>query len=144
VLVSSLSSGSAGGARLEHGLSVLVELQLGDDAVGWVDANVDGGAVDLLSLGSLDVDDELLSVDGLDSSGGLSLVVTSDNHDLVILSDWERSDVVLGSEFLGKRSGHDLASKMGRSVEVSASLLSSGSRDGCVKLHFCLSRLVIC
>jgi len=109
VLVSSLSSGSAGGARLEHSLSVLVELQLGDDAVGWVDANVDGGAVDLLSLGSLDVDDELLSVDGRDSSGRLSLVVTSDNHDLVILSDWERSDVVFGSEFLGKRSGHDLS-----------------------------------
>ena len=83
MLVSSLSRGSAGGARLEHGLSVLVELQLGDDAVGWVDANVDGGAVDLLSLGSLDVDDELLSVDGLDSTGGLSLVVASDNHDLI-------------------------------------------------------------
>ena len=83
VLVSSLSRGSAGGARLEHGLSVLVELQLGDDTVGWVDANVDGGAVDLLSLGSLDVDDELLSVNGLDSASRLSLVVTSDNHDLM-------------------------------------------------------------
>lgn len=83
MLVSSLSRGSAGGARLEHGLSVLVELQLGDDAVGWVDANVDGGAVDLLSLGSLDVDDELLSVDRLDSASGLSLVVASNNHDLI-------------------------------------------------------------
>ena len=124
MLVSSLSSGSAGGAGLEHGLSVLIELQLGDDTVGWVDTNLDGATVYFLALHSFDVDDEFSSVNIDNLAGLLAFEVTTDNHDLdnfiihchtnvivtyfIILSDRKRSDIVLSSQFLGEWSRHDL------------------------------------
>jgi hypothetical protein len=44
-----------------------------------VDANVDSGTVGLLTLDSLNVDDEFLSVALHDLAGLLALVVTTDN-----------------------------------------------------------------
>ena len=63
MLVLGLGVGAASGATGQHGVAVLVQLELGDDAVGGVDADLDGGAVDLLALHALDVDDELLAED---------------------------------------------------------------------------------
>ena len=130
------SIGFLGGGTLgEHGSSVLVQLELGDDTVGWVNTNLDGGSVHFLALHSFDVDDEFSSVNIDDLTGLLAFEVTTDNHDLdiyirhtvttvnskyyksvtnvtktyfVILSDWKRSDVVLSSQFLGEWSRHDL------------------------------------
>ena len=48
VLVLGLGGGAASGTAGEHGVAVLVQLELGDDAVGWVDADLDGGTVDLV------------------------------------------------------------------------------------------------
>ena len=48
MLVLGLGGGAAGGTTGQHGVAVLVQLQLGDDAVGWVNANLDGGSVDLV------------------------------------------------------------------------------------------------
>ena len=48
VLVLGLGGGAASGTAGEHGVAVLVQLELGDDAVGWVDADLDGGTVDLM------------------------------------------------------------------------------------------------
>ena len=53
----------AGGLPLEDGLPVSVQLQVGDDNVGGVDTDLDGGAVGLVGGDSLDVDDPLLTVD---------------------------------------------------------------------------------
>jgi len=48
---------------LKDGLAVLVDLELGDDDVGGVDAKRDGLAVGLLAGDALDVDDVLEAVD---------------------------------------------------------------------------------
>ncbi len=48
---------------LQDGLSVSVELEGGDDDVGWVDTDLNGGAVGLVLGDSVDVDNPLLSVD---------------------------------------------------------------------------------
>ena len=119
------SIGFLGGGTLgEHGSSVLVQLELGDDTVGWVDTNLDGATVHFLALHSFDVDDEFSSVNIDNLAGLLAFEVTTDNHDLdnfiinchtnvivtyfIILSDRKRSDVVLSSQFLGEWSRHDL------------------------------------
>ena len=71
-----------GGTLGEHGSSVLVQLELGDDTVGWVDTNLDGATVHFLALHSFDVDDEFSSVNIDDLTGLLAFEVTTDNHDL--------------------------------------------------------------
>ena len=43
----------------------------------------------LLALHTLDMNDKLLTEDLNDFSGLLSLEVTTDDHDLIILTDWE-------------------------------------------------------
>merc|ERR1711908_200329 len=47
---------------LKDGLAVLVKLQLGDDALRGVDADLHGRAARLLAGDALDVDDPLLAV----------------------------------------------------------------------------------
>jgi hypothetical protein len=44
---------------VEQGLAALVELELGDGHIGVVDSDVDGGPMDLLANGLLDVNDPL-------------------------------------------------------------------------------------
>ena len=39
------------------------------------------------------------------------LEVSSDDHDLVVLSDWQRSDVMLCAKVLGQRGGHNLRTR---------------------------------
>ena len=77
--------------RLLHS-PVLVALDLGDDDVGWVDGQLDSGSVGLLAGHSVDVDDELLSVD-LDDLSFSALVGSPDDEDLVVSADGERSDL---------------------------------------------------
>ena len=94
---------------LEQSFSVLVELDLGDHDVGWVDAHCNRLTVSLLSANSLDVDDVLLTI----ALGDLSLSiseVTSNNHDFVFSSDGKRSDVVLLAKLLRQWGGHSDAS----------------------------------
>jgi len=125
VLVLSSIGFLGGGTLGEHGSSVLVQLELGDNTVGWVNTNLDGGSVHFLALHSFDVDDEFSSVNIDDLTGLLAFEVTTDNHDFIILSDWKRSDVVLSSQFLGEWSRHDLSSAVGWGIEVSRTLLSA-------------------
>ena len=54
----------------------------------------------LLALHTLDVDDELLTEDLDDLASLLSLEVAADDHDFVVLADWEGANVVLLSELL--------------------------------------------
>ena len=90
--------------------------------------------ISLLSDHSLDVDDVLLTI----ALGNLTLSVgevSSDNHDLIIHSNWKRSNVVLLSELLGERSRHSDASLAGRSIEMSLSLLSCLRADVWIEFH---------
>lgn len=74
-------------------LAVISEVELGDDNVGRVDAEGNGGTVGLLAVDALDVDDPLLAVD-LGDLALSALLRTTDDQDLVILANGERSDLL--------------------------------------------------
>ncbi len=69
-------------------------MELGDDALGWVDAKWDGLAGGLLADDTLNVNDVLETVDGGDLSL-TALVGATDNGDLIILADWDGADLAL-------------------------------------------------
>lgn len=75
-------------------LAVLVELELGDDDVGGVDAQGHGLAGGLVAGDALDVDDVLEAVDGGDLALG-ALVGAADDGDLVVLADGDGADLVI-------------------------------------------------
>lgn len=77
---------------LKDVLTVLVQLQLGDDDLGWVDTEGNGLSRGLLLDDTLDVDDVFETVDGGDLSLG-ALVGTTNDGDLIILSDWDGADL---------------------------------------------------
>lgn len=87
---------TAGLDALQDGLTVLVELELGDDDVGRVDAERDGLARGLLAGDTLDVDHVLETVDGSDLAL-LVLVAATDNGDLVVLADGDAADLFVGT-----------------------------------------------
>lgn len=102
LLGSSLALGAgltAGLDALQDGLAVLVDLELGDDDVGRVDAERDGLAGGLLAGDALDVDHVLETVHG----GNLALLVlvgAADNGDLVVLADGDAADLFVGARSL--------------------------------------------
>lgn len=112
-------------SSLEDGLSVLVEVQLGDNNVRSVDVDRNRVTVRLLLGNLLDLDGPLKSVN-LRNLAFSALVGTSDNSDLVVLSNRDGSNLVLLSELLGERSRHENSSLRRGSIEVSLSGLSSG------------------
>jgi len=76
----------------EDGLTVLVELELGDDDVAGVDAQGDALAGGLVTGDALDVDDVFEAVD----RGDLALLVlvgAADDGDLVVLADGDGADL---------------------------------------------------
>lgn len=92
-----LGAGLAAGLdALQDGLTVLVELELGDDDVGRVDAERDGLARDLLAGDTLDVNHVLETVHGGDLAL-LVLVAATDNGDLVVLADGDAADLCVGT-----------------------------------------------
>ena len=88
----------------------------------------DGSTRRLFLLQLLNLDSKLQSVDGRNLTFG-TLLGTSDNGDLIFLSDWERLDVVLLSQLLGQWSGQQNSSLSGASGEVSLSGLRTGRRN---------------
>lgn len=64
---------------------VLVKLQGSNYDVAWVDADGDRGAVRLVPLDTVDVDDPLFTVD-LGDLSLTTLVFSTDNPDFVVLS----------------------------------------------------------
>lgn len=77
---------------LQDGLTVLVELELGDDHLGGVDAEGDALAVGLLAVDALNVDDVLETVHRGDLAL-TALVGTADDGDLVVLADGDAADL---------------------------------------------------
>ena len=65
---------------------VLVQLEVDNDNVAWVDANGDGGTIGLVALDTVYVNNPLLAVDLGDLSFP-ALVLAPDNSDFVILAD---------------------------------------------------------
>lgn len=113
---------------LNQSLSLVIQVQLGDDNLRWVNVDWDRSTRRLLLLQLVNLNRVLQSVDGRDLTLR-TLLRTSDNSDLILLSDWERSDVVLLSQLLGQRSGHQNSSLSGASGEVGLSSLGTGRRN---------------
>lgn len=86
---------------------------------------MDGGTVSLFTLDTLDVADELSSVTFQDLAGLLSLVVTTGDHDLIVLADWDGADVVLLAQLLAQWGAHDLSADVRWRGEMSLTILSS-------------------
>ena len=78
----------------QHLLSVRVEVELGDLAVRGVNADVDEDTVHLLSLCTLDVNDKLLAVHLGDLAFYLSLELSTDNGNFVVLADRDGSHLL--------------------------------------------------
>lgn len=78
---------------VQDALAVLVQLELGDDDFGGVDADGDALAVGLLAGDALDVDDVLEAVDAGDLAL-TALVGAADNGDLVVFANGYRADLV--------------------------------------------------
>lgn len=113
---------------LDESLSVSIEVEAGDEQLGSVEVDGNGRSIGLVLGHVADLHGELESVDLRDLTLS-ALVGTSGNGHSVILSDGQRSQLVLLPELLGEGSGHDDPSLIGRGGEVSLSGLSSGARD---------------
>lgn len=83
---------AAGLDTLKDGLTVLVELELGDDHVGGMNADRHGLAGSLIAGDTLNVDHVLEAVDRSDLAL-LLLVEATDDQDLVVLADGNASDL---------------------------------------------------
>jgi len=94
-----------------------------------MNANMDDSTVSLLTLNTLNVADKLTSVTLQDLTGLLSLVVTSGDHDLIVLSDWNRTYVIFFTEFLAQWCAHDLPADVRWRGEVTLTILSSGTAN---------------
>jgi hypothetical protein len=138
VLGGELALGLVGGAAarlaVEDGLAVLVELELGDDHLGGVDPDVDGGPVHLLPRDALDVDHPPAAVD-LHHLPLAALVAPPHHLHLVVLADGDGADVVLVAELGGEGGGHEDAADGGRRREVRLPALPPGARHAWVALH---------
>lgn len=77
---------------LQDLLTVLVEVELGDDDLGGVDTEGNALAVGLLADDTLDVDNPLKTVNAGDLAL-TALLASTDNGDLVVLTDGERADL---------------------------------------------------
>lgn len=117
---------------MDQGLSVLVQVQLGDDNLRWVDVGWNGSTVGLFLGQLVNLNSELQSVDRGDLTF-LTLLGTTDNQNFVILSDWQSLDVVLFSQLLGQRSGQEHTTFRGWGSEISLSGLSSVRGNVCKK-----------
>ena len=69
-------------------LSVLIQVQLCNDDLRWVNVDWDGSTVTLLSGQLFELNNKLQSVDRRDSTF-LALLGTSDDENFVVLSDWK-------------------------------------------------------
>lgn len=81
------------GDALQNRLTVLVDLELGDNDLGGVDGERDARAVGLLADDTLDVHTPLKTVDAGDLAL-TALVGAADNGDLVVLADGDGADLL--------------------------------------------------
>merc|ERR1719328_383358 len=73
-------------------LAILVHLQLDDANLGWVNTDINGSTIGLLSLDTFDVDTELFTV---------ALDYFANFLDFIVLTNRHRPDSILLSKVLG-------------------------------------------
>lgn len=120
----------------QYVLTVLVELELGNDNVGWVQAQGNGLAGGLVAGDSLNMDDVFEAVHGGDLALA-PLVGATDDGDLVVLADGDATNVVLLAQLLAEGGTHDNTALAGGGLEVSGAALASGRRNVLADLGHC-------
>ena len=94
----------------------------------------------LFSLDPFDVDDELLPV-ALDNLADLlSLVLTADDLNLVVLANGHGLDAVLLPQLLVEGGGHKLPPDVGGSLKMPLAVLPPGGAHVGVELHLGMCR----
>lgn len=110
-------------------------LDVGNDDVGRVDTDGDSSGVRTLNVDALDVDDPLLTVN-LGDLALTSLVLATDNEDLVVLADRERLGLIcacqLTIECISK------ATARSRPTPQLPQYVSSPARGSIGAIHPCL------
>ena len=94
-----------------------------------MDTNVNALAIWFIQSKFFDVNNILSSVTA--SNFARNFVLTSNNHNFVVSSDWDRSNTIFLSKLLGKRSTHDNAALGRWCWKKSFSALSSGRTYSC-------------
>lgn len=89
-----LASGALAGlcGTLDRGLAGTVEAELSQDNLGGVNGDLNSGSVGFLAGDLVDVDGPLLTVD-LNDFAFATLVITTDNENLIILANREGADL---------------------------------------------------
>lgn len=80
-------------------LTIFVQLKFRDDAIRRLNANIHLGTICLVPRDSFNMDYELPTVTGRNFALAI-LVYTANDHDLIILTNGDRSDVVLRLQLL--------------------------------------------
>merc|ERR1719199_925688 len=115
-------------------LPILVELELRDHNLGRVDANGHGLTVGLVPGDSFNMNAPLLAVDLCHLA--LTVVkMATNNHNLVIPSDWQRANTVLCAEVLAERRTHQLATDVRGRCKVGLARLATRHADCGLLLH---------
>merc|ERR1719481_50503 len=116
-------------------LAILVHLELDNDDLAWVNANIGRGSISLLPLDPLDIDPELTSV-ALDNLANLlTLVVTTHYLYFIILPDRDAPHIVLGPQFLREGGRHEAGPYMGRGGKMPFTAFRPVGGNIFVKLH---------
>lgn len=92
-----ISSSPSLSLTVQQRLPVLVQPQLGNDNLGWVNPNVDGRTINFLAGDALDVDYPFATVD-LNNFPFPAFVSPTNQLDLVVLAHRHGPDVVLGPQ----------------------------------------------
>ena len=108
----------AGHLAFNDDLSSFVQLQLDDDAVGWVHTDEDHCTVALLTLNAFNVQNVLLAEAAHNLADLLRFVMTADHLHFVVLANWHGLDVVLLTQFARQTARHDLSANVRWCVEV--------------------------
>ncbi|MCV2423833.1 hypothetical protein LNV47_24940, partial [Paucibacter sp. DJ4R-1] len=84
-------------------------------------------------MNAVNVDNPLLPV-YLSNLSVTTLVLSTDDQDLVVLANREGADIVFAAEVLREGSRHDLPTEARRGIKVGLAALATGRRDVRVKL----------
>lgn len=104
--------------------------------LAWVNAHMDSFVIGLFSLQSFSVDDVFLPVHLDQFAYLLTFVVSSDNLNLIILSNGHRLNIVLLPQLFGKGGRHTLPPNMRRCTEMPFVVLASVRSHKGPELHF--------
>ena len=119
---------------LQETLAILVDLQLHDLTIAWVDWRWYDLPVDLLLCHLLYVNAPLFPVDSEDLAT-LALELSTHHLHLIALANWHSAHAVLIAKVCAEMGRHELSALVGGSLEVSTAIFGAGAGDVLIVLH---------